>query len=593
MQLKDAKTLAEFECSASFTQHAKSYPAFLHLKANELTWTIRGTDITSRLPYSCVYGYEAPDLERLNASQHDLEDLVKNTLNDRLVTLHFIEFTTQDLKSVASPQKSEVCFLFQDRKDVKRFLTLARELQVLPKPRRLLLIVNPNGGVGLAKKTSDTVIKPMMRLSGLTFKEQYTEYGKHAVDIAHKVDLDQVDALIVVSGDGVLHEVVNGLLTRPDWERARRLPVGIIPAGSGNAFATSVGTKSPYVATLAAIRGTTAKLDIFSLSQLDRPRIYSMLLFSWGMMADADIESDKYRWLGPLRFDIAGVIRAIRLRRYPGKVYVLPPKHKREISSSSSEHGHAPVISYGDLLQPSVQEPPKPWRLLPSMPYYTMLLLLNCSHAGEKIFFTNTIRFNDGIMRLWYSCETRFWKIILPFMVDQTNGKLIHRGLMQDTECGGILIVPGVEGDPEDPNSHEIKDPDSVTGQEAKRLDIHQAPGVFDVDGEVMPTARLLIEILPSFMEILVPEWFHHEEDPLSLTDGRRKEEKESPEAVVARQKKELVQEVARTRQALENNVQSVVLLLLAMAAVVTAYAIFFSEPFQLWAGLAKRTLFK
>jgi len=68
-----------------------------------------------------------------------------------------------------------------------------------------------------------------------------TEYGKHAVDIAHKVDLDQVDALIVVSGDGVLHEVVNGLLTRPDWEQARRLPVGIIPAGSGNAFATSVG----------------------------------------------------------------------------------------------------------------------------------------------------------------------------------------------------------------------------------------------------------------------------------------------------------------------------------------------------------------
>jgi len=48
MQLKDAETLIEFECSASFTQHAKTYPAFLRLKFNELTWTIRGTDITSR-----------------------------------------------------------------------------------------------------------------------------------------------------------------------------------------------------------------------------------------------------------------------------------------------------------------------------------------------------------------------------------------------------------------------------------------------------------------------------------------------------------------------------------------------------------------
>jgi len=59
-------------------------------------------------------------------------------------------------------------------------------------------------------------------------------------------------------------------------------------------FIFTVGTKSPIVATLALIRGETAKLDVFSLSQIDRPRIFSMLLFSWGMMADADIESDKY-----------------------------------------------------------------------------------------------------------------------------------------------------------------------------------------------------------------------------------------------------------------------------------------------------------
>ena len=81
------------------------------------------------MPYSCVYGYEEPDSERLNANQHDVEDLVKNTVNDRQVTLHFIEFTTPDLKSVASTQRSKVCFSFQDRKDVKRFLVLARELQ--------------------------------------------------------------------------------------------------------------------------------------------------------------------------------------------------------------------------------------------------------------------------------------------------------------------------------------------------------------------------------------------------------------------------------------------------------------------------------
>ena len=32
-------------------------------------------------------------------------------------------------------------------------------------------------------------------------------------------------------GDGVVHEVYNGLLRRADWEQARLMPVGIIPLG--------------------------------------------------------------------------------------------------------------------------------------------------------------------------------------------------------------------------------------------------------------------------------------------------------------------------------------------------------------------------
>jgi diacylglycerol kinase family enzyme len=107
------------------------------------------------------------------------------------------------------------------------------------------------------------------------------------------VDLDEIDSLVVVSGDGVLHEVINGLLSRPDWDRARKTSIGIVPAGSGNAIAASLGTTNSFVATLAVVRGETSKLDIFSLSQLNKPRIYSMLSFGWGMMADADIESDK------------------------------------------------------------------------------------------------------------------------------------------------------------------------------------------------------------------------------------------------------------------------------------------------------------
>ncbi|KAF8965504.1 hypothetical protein BGZ46_000600, partial [Entomortierella lignicola] len=273
----------EFECNASFGDHRKTFFITLSLNPYELTICPRESQdsTTTHIPYCCVYGYNAPDSKT-----------VENSSQNRMVTVYYVEFTSPNLSVVSSPRLAKVHLFLQNQSDVQRFLSLAEQLRVFPKSRRILLLVNPSGGVGKAKITSDTIVKPMLECSGLTFQEKYTEYGRHAVDIAHKVDLKELDMLIVVSGDGVLHEIINGLLTRSDWEQARQLPVGIIPAGSGNAIATSIGTRNPIVSTLAVIRGETSKFDIFSLSQLDRPRIYAMLMFSWGMMADADIESD-------------------------------------------------------------------------------------------------------------------------------------------------------------------------------------------------------------------------------------------------------------------------------------------------------------
>ncbi|KAF9101767.1 Sphingosine kinase 1 [Mortierella sp. AM989] len=545
----------EFECRAVLGDFGRTFSFTLRLTPYELTFSPREpTTLTthSTLPKTPVQ-----------------KNPIQDSSRDCMFTLRYVEFTSQDLKASSSSNVAKVHFLFEQQSDVDRFLAFAEQYGAFPKRRRVLLLVNPSGGVGRAKTISDTVVKPMLEHSGLIFHEKYTEYGKHAVDIAHKIDLKELDMLIVVSGDGVLHEIVNGLLTRPDWDQARQLPIGIVPAGSGNAIATSIGTRSPIVATLAVIRGETSKLDIFSLSQLDRPRIYSMLMFSWGMMADADIESDKYRWLGSLRFEIAGFIRMIRLRRYPGKVYVLPPRHKNtsELNfQQESPEPRAPAIQYGSLLKNTQEEPPSPWRLLPNMPFYSMLLLLNFSSGGETVFFTNTIRFNDGIMRLWYSCETRFWKILLPFVLDMTNGKLVERGLLQDMECGGLLVIPGIEGKPDDPSTFDVVDPELFLSESAKKLNIHQKPGLFDVDGEVMPTARTLIEILPSFMNLIVPEWHYHDKD--------QEEEGGREKATQAKHKALLVMETSKKQQSSVSRIRDVGILLLMLAALVTVPAV-------------------
>ncbi len=78
--------------------------------------------------------------------------------------------------------------------------------------------------------------------------------------------------LVTVSGDGVIHEVLNGLFDRPDWREAlSRLPLGLIPGGSGNGLARSILNElgEPFDGTglgsalLNVARGRVKNLDLF------------------------------------------------------------------------------------------------------------------------------------------------------------------------------------------------------------------------------------------------------------------------------------------------------------------------------------------
>lgn len=41
-------------------------------------------------------------------------------------------------------------------------------------------------------------------------------------------------------GFNCVPKVINGLMDRPDWQKAIEMPIGIVPGGSGNALAASI-----------------------------------------------------------------------------------------------------------------------------------------------------------------------------------------------------------------------------------------------------------------------------------------------------------------------------------------------------------------
>ncbi len=46
--------------------------------------------------------------------------------------------------------------------------------------------------------------------------------------------------VVVVSGDGLLFEVLQGVFRREDWREARKVPLAILAGGSGNGLARSL-----------------------------------------------------------------------------------------------------------------------------------------------------------------------------------------------------------------------------------------------------------------------------------------------------------------------------------------------------------------
>ncbi|XP_062013271.1 sphingosine kinase 1 isoform X1 [Rosa rugosa] len=198
----------------------------------------------------------------------------------------------------------------------------------LGRPKRLFVFVNPFGGSKSASKIFVDEVKPLFDDAGVQFTLQETQYQLHAKEVAKTLDLSKYDGIVCVSGDGILVEVVNGLLERQDWDTAIKMPLGVVPAGTGNGMAKSlldsVGEPCKVSnAVLAIIRGHKRSLDVATIWQ-GKTKFFSVLMLAWGLVADVDIESEKYRWMGSARLDFYAIQRIVHLRQYNGSISFVP-----------------------------------------------------------------------------------------------------------------------------------------------------------------------------------------------------------------------------------------------------------------------------
>ncbi|KAG9100741.1 sphinganine kinase lcb4 [Ceratobasidium sp. 370] len=178
--------------------------------------------------------------------------------------------------------------------------------------RRLKVLINPVGGKGYGLQIFEKQVKPVLAAARCEVDAVVTERSKHATELAESFSLDY-DALLTVSGDGLIFEVMNGFRKRPDAAKAFALPICPIPAGSGNALSINLfGAKEGFdvaLAALNAIKGKKMSYDLCSFTQ-DGETSISFLSQAIGLMADLDLGTENIRWMGDTRF-IAGYLKGV------------------------------------------------------------------------------------------------------------------------------------------------------------------------------------------------------------------------------------------------------------------------------------------
>lgn len=101
---------------------------------------------------------------------------------------------------------------------------------------RTLIIVNPVAQSGKGSKNGHKTFDKLR----VDYKQDldlfYTKHDGHAMQVAEGAA--KYDSVIVVGGDGVVHETASGIMQIPKKDR----PVmGVVPVGSGNDYARSLG----------------------------------------------------------------------------------------------------------------------------------------------------------------------------------------------------------------------------------------------------------------------------------------------------------------------------------------------------------------
>ena len=177
--------------------------------------------------------------------------------------------------------------------------------------KKMLFIYNPNSGMGLLKPKLSDVLDIFVK-GGYEVTVYPTQKYHDAVRKMGEYE-EQYDLVACSGGDGTLDEVVTGMM-----KREKKVPIGYIPAGTTNDFASSLHiSKNMLEAADTVVNGVPFACDVGVFNQ-----DYFVYIAAFGLFTDVSYETKQSmkNVLGHLAYILEGTKRIFNIPSYRIKV---------------------------------------------------------------------------------------------------------------------------------------------------------------------------------------------------------------------------------------------------------------------------------
>lgn len=184
---------------------------------------------------------------------------------------------------------------------------------------KVLLVYNLSAAHKRAKKILPEV-EACFNENNIEFDLRFTDYPEHAIEIVRETNFDRYDGLVAAGGDGTLYEVINGYFQNPSQAK---IPLGVLPIGTGNAFARDLFPDSSNWREAIEIINLKKprKVDVGRF-RTHGQEYYFLNIMGLGFVADVTKTAHRLKLLGNFSYTLGVLYRTLFLKSHHLKIEI-------------------------------------------------------------------------------------------------------------------------------------------------------------------------------------------------------------------------------------------------------------------------------